>query len=99
MQLLAREYRPLLLYSGLPQIPPTCHCNYFSISSVLDQDLLLTKKNNLTDSVTCTSEKAHPALLWVHGQHSERAFNTEKAKTILLGLLFKESAAKPVNAV
>lgn len=44
---MARECRPPLLHSRLPEIPPICHCNYFSISSPLHQDLLSSKKTKL----------------------------------------------------
>lgn len=84
---------------GLPQIPPICHCNYFSISSPFDQDLLSSKKSKLALSMTYASKKTHPALLWVHGKCSERVFNGKEGQAIHLGLLFGESAVKPVNGM
>lgn len=99
MWVLAGECRSLLLYGCLPQIPPTCHCNYFSISSLLDQNLLLSKEIKPVLSVTWTSAKSHPAPVRMHGKHSERGFSTKEARAILLGLLFRQSAVKRVNAV
>lgn len=68
------------LHSGLPHSPPICHCNYFSISSRLHQGILSSKKTKLAISMTCTSEKTHPAQLWIRGKHSERSFNSRKPK-------------------
>lgn len=82
------------LDSGLPQITPICHHNYFSISSFLDQDLLLPSEIKSAQAVTWTSVKSHPALPWMH---LDRVCSPKGLKPLVL--LFRRSAVKHVSAV